>query len=343
LLVQGGDINGGLLGQGGCPPIIAAVKAEALNVVEVLAAWKGEDSVEANDYLNWEMTDENSETPLMVACRLGFSAVVASLLKTKSRSIRSPLAQTVATQKGQVLCALIVATDPTVVKIHDVCKRGVVLGVEALLCQGVSVNCLDYREGMENRTPLMAACEGLNVNAPSNQRLKIVITRLLQDPAISVNKKNERGQTALMIAAGRGNVGICKTLIINGACTTDNDPQKQTTSWYAYNGWSAPDVRTSMGMKKSGSVVGESEKRKSSISSPPKSNEGEGKAKPRREAKPSAAPETMMQAGNLNALNYLLMTKVTRPSKETIERLDRRRAEKPAFDPRGNRAAYPLG
>ncbi len=56
--------------------------------------------------------------------------------------------------------AAIIDADPYCVHIHDMCEKGKLLMINALLKQGCPPNYRDERVGLQYQTPLMAACSG---------------------------------------------------------------------------------------------------------------------------------------------------------------------------------------
>jgi len=223
LVIQGFDVNRKDYGE---PAVVAAAKAASLGVLGRLAKSSG---------LDFEGCDDNGETALVAACRLGHVDVVLFLLKLGAK--RSPEASALAAEKGHVLCGVIVNTDFHLVVLHDACALGKLLQVEALLMQGVRVNAADQRAGRSASTPLMAAaaCAG---GGRRGKAVRIVVDRLLREPGVKINAKNSQGATCLMIAAANGSMELCKTLIREGADKNSKDSRGRGAVWWAYNGTS---------------------------------------------------------------------------------------------------------
>jgi ankyrin repeat protein len=213
----------------GEPAIVAAAKAASIGVIEVLAGLGAVPDVEGNA-LDLEATDDNGESALTAACRLGHEDVVLLLLRLRAK--RNPEAIAIAAQKGHVLCAVVTNTDPAVTSLHDACALGKLLQVESLLLQGVEVNELDQRAGRNACTPLMAAAASAG-GGRRGKAVMIVVERLLREDGVKVNAKNSQGVTALMIAAGNGAIDLCKILIKHGADKDDKDCKGRGVVWWA--------------------------------------------------------------------------------------------------------------
>ena len=167
----------------GEPAIVAAAKAASIGVIEVLAGLGAVPDVEGNA-LDLEATDDNGESALTAACRLGHEDVVLLLLRLRAK--RNPEAIAIAAQKGHVLCAVVTNTDPAVTSLHDACALGKLLQVESLLLQGVEVNELDQRAGRNACTPLMAAAASAG-GGRRGKAVMIVVERLLREDGVKVN------------------------------------------------------------------------------------------------------------------------------------------------------------
>jgi len=245
LLAQGFAVNRRDAGE---TAIVAAARSASGAVIKTLASVSklqasklrsGEPSGEALDF---ESRDDSGETALTAACRLGHVDIVLLLLKLGA--VRSPTASATAASKGHVLCGVVVNSDPALVHLHDACANGVLLQVEALLLQGVSVNAADPRPGRNGSSPLMAAA-GRAGGGRRGKAVRIVVDRLLEEKAIEVNAKNSKGVTCLMIAAGNGAIGLCKKLIQEGADRDCEDGEKRGALWWAYNGVPVEEGRRS--------------------------------------------------------------------------------------------------
>lgn len=99
--------------------------------------------------------------------------------------------------------------------------------------QGVDVNRIDDRAGRNASTALMAACE---FSVEGGEGVRMVVNLLLEREGVRVNMRNAGGVTALMCAAGAGNIGLCKTLIKREADRNAKDQRGWNASNFAKNG-----------------------------------------------------------------------------------------------------------
>lgn len=167
-------------------------------------------------------TDAQGWTPLHYAAYMNYEDVVIRLLKVKcNRRIFDLTGRTpvdVAIERGYHIIASLIEADPYIVHIHDMCEVGKILLVLALLKQGCPPTYRDERPGKNSQTPLMAACRGNQIEIV---RMLLRYTEVVDD----INARDEKGMTALMVAAKIGALDIT-SLLLNAGCDRDMVDEK---------------------------------------------------------------------------------------------------------------------
>ncbi|CAM9358252.1 unnamed protein product [Chrysoparadoxa australica] len=180
-----------------------------------------------DENVNVNERDSAGRTPLMHAARFGNERSVMLLLMSGAgrlkRDVNGKTACDLAISSGHLNIAGLIAADPSRLGLHEVCEEGKLVLLMALLKQGAQVNT--PRPKSRYSTPLMAAC--------AHKRASVVKV-LLSQPNIDLDARNSRGETALMIAARAGGLGICRLLILNGATKSLRDKGSLMAEHHAY-------------------------------------------------------------------------------------------------------------
>lgn len=161
-----------------------------------------------------DLPDIGGWTALFHAANAGHEDVVLLLLKAKANrkhlDNHKKTAADIANTANQLQIAAYIESDPYCVHIHDMCEKGKMLHVIALLKQGCPANYRDERMGLHNQTPLMAAATGGKVE---------IIRMLLRLPAAmaSIDDQDLQGRTALMRAAAAGALDVT-AILLNAGC-----------------------------------------------------------------------------------------------------------------------------
>lgn len=202
-------------------PLIVASK---YNRMEVLALLLKSPEIDIN------MTDSQGWTALHHAAVQGNESAVLLLIKSGiSRTAldkQGKSAINVATAVGQLQIAAIIEADPYCVHIHDMCEKGKLLMISALLKQGCPPTYRDERLGMLAQTPLMAACSGGKADA---------VKMLLRSESVVEGKDDvdTNGMTALMRAAKAGALDCTAQLLNVGADRNLKDKEGLTARDHA--------------------------------------------------------------------------------------------------------------
>lgn len=163
--------------------------------------------------LNLDLAGKGGMTALHYAAQAGLSLLVGRLLKAGAqRDLKNAKGHTpvdVALANGHKICANVLRFDPEKVSICLAAKHGDISVMEALLCQGVSINAKKDHTGAggfqhDLYTPLIAACA---------YRQTELITAILTIPQVDLNIQNKIGMTALMYAASHGDEQVVLSLL----------------------------------------------------------------------------------------------------------------------------------
>jgi serine/threonine-protein phosphatase 6 regulatory ankyrin repeat subunit B len=199
-----GDDN--LLYIPGETPLIIACRYNCIEIARLLCKAPN---------IDINLPDENGNTPLFHAALKGHEEIVLLLIKQKTtqRKFMNKHKQTAldyALIANHLQIAAIIESDPYCVHIHDMCEKGKMLHVVALLKQGCPPNYRDERLGLHSQTPLMAAASGGKTE---------IIRMLLRYPEVMDGKddRDSLGRTALMRAAGIGALD-CTAILLNAGC-----------------------------------------------------------------------------------------------------------------------------
>ncbi len=167
-------------------------------------------------------------TPLMYACRFGNLSTALLLLQEGARrycrDYQGMTAASHAIMSGDVSIAALINADPDRITLQQVSGEGKLLLMLGLLKQGADVNG-NAPGGGRICSPLMAA-------TASKQQQAVEI--LLERPELDIDARNSRGETALMLGARAGALGICRALIMAGANPDAHDLKGLTAEHHAY-------------------------------------------------------------------------------------------------------------
>ena len=213
LVAQGCKVTERAIGQ---TSLIAAAKSCHIEVLDVILeqAAKETNEMQGNLFEFLEAEDDNSETALVASSRLGHVPVVLRLLKAGAK--RDQRAVDAAAAAGQVLCGVMVASDPAARSLHDACYRGQLIVLKSLLVQGSEPDAHDPRVGRNASTPLMACAAG-RANTRTRDACMSCARHLIEAlPEAALSAKNSQGVTALMVAAGNADLSLAKLLIKKG-------------------------------------------------------------------------------------------------------------------------------
>ncbi len=172
--------------------------------------------------------DGLKRTPLMYACRFGNLSTALLLLQEGARryshDCQGMTAASHAIISGDISIAALINADPDRITLQQVSGEGKLLLMLGLLKQGVNVN-ESLPGGNRVCSPLMAA-------TASKRHEPVEI--LLERPELDIDARNSRGETALMIGARVGALGICRMLIMAGANPDAYDINGLTAEHHAY-------------------------------------------------------------------------------------------------------------
>ncbi len=167
-------------------------------------------------------------TPLMYACRFGNLSTALLLLQEGARRYSHDCQGMTATShaiiSGDISIAALINADPDRITLQQVSGEGKLLLMLGLLKQGVDVN-ESLPRGSRICSPLMAA-------TASKQQQAVEI--LLERPELDIDARNSREETALMLGARAGALGICRALIMAGANPDAHDLKGLTAEHHAY-------------------------------------------------------------------------------------------------------------
>eukprot|EP00595_Chromulina_sp_UTEXLB2642_P001337 CAMPEP_0196768564 /NCGR_PEP_ID=MMETSP1095-20130614/42928_1 /TAXON_ID=96789 ORGANISM="Chromulina nebulosa, Strain UTEXLB2642" /NCGR_SAMPLE_ID=MMETSP1095 /ASSEMBLY_ACC=CAM_ASM_000446 /LENGTH=235 /DNA_ID=CAMNT_0042138373 /DNA_START=1056 /DNA_END=1760 /DNA_ORIENTATION=- len=186
-------------------PLIVACYYNRLDIVKLLLKAP---TIHINQY------DSNGWTPLHYAVLNSNENIVLQLLKASCN--RKPFDKygltpiDIALRNNNQPIAALIEADPYIVHIHDMCEVGKRFLVVALLKQGCPPTYRDERANKLHQTPLMAACQG-------NQLDIVKLLLRYQVVVEDINSQDDNGLTALMRAVKIGALDITAELL-NAGC-----------------------------------------------------------------------------------------------------------------------------
>jgi len=182
----------------------------------------------ATEEVNWNLTENNRNTPLTAACLRENIAMVKFLLEEKGANIDLPdgngyTALTMAVSKGNVAMVKLLLEKGANIDLPDgngwtpvasAAIKGHVAVLKLLVEKGAKIDL----PNPNGHTPLTTAV--LNGN--------VAMVRLLLEKGAKIDLQNTNGYTPLTTAASNGNVAMVKLLLEKGANATMQDGKGYT-------------------------------------------------------------------------------------------------------------------
>ncbi|CAM9402350.1 unnamed protein product [Discosporangium mesarthrocarpum] len=205
-------------------PLSAAALFGRDHIVEALVS----DPATMASTLYVDVRDSLGRTALMQAARFGSEGCVLKLLEHGAGRYKKGKdgmsASDLAISAGHLGIAGIINADPRRVDLLKVAAEGKVVLLKGLLKQNVQLEVLD--PSSPYGTPLIA----------SSAHGRVECVRLMLKTGAQVNRRNARGETALMHAAKAGALGVVRMLVQHGAEKDAQDSRGVTAEHWAYRG-----------------------------------------------------------------------------------------------------------